>query len=84
MWKLTHILHQRQFRGPFSQLERWDGCPESTLQAGNISPPSKHLSNYWSTGSSALFKQDYFLLKMATKVSDLGEGKAILMEAQET
>lgn len=55
---------KEQFQSPFSQLGRWEGCPESMLLAirlvaGNISLPFKHLSSYKSTDSNILLDQDY-------------------------
>lgn len=62
----THTTSKSSSRAHFPS---WEGgmdaqnpCSRQRLMAGNISPPSEHLSNYQSTDSSVLLDQDYFLL----------------------
>lgn len=61
------MLHQRIVSEPIFPVGRWEGCPESMLQAirlvaGNISLFFKHLSSYKRTDSNILLDQDYCLV----------------------
>lgn len=63
----THTTSKSSSRAHFPS---WEGGMDAQnphsrqrLVAGNISPPSEHLSNYQSTDSSVFLDQDHLLLR---------------------